>query len=165
MKIIRAIPIAAFLLVLAGFQMAWAAGSKPKAAPEPEVVERAVKAAIVQGQKTQKKVEEFAPQRAALLGEISELKTRKRWLDHQVKKFSGYVRRQEETLAELERKRTELLKINRDLEPYLDELVNRLVDFIDQDLVFLEQERAKRTAFLKRSLGDYHLPLWVQAGG
>jgi len=156
----RAARIAASMLLLAGFQASPAgAGSSPATDLQPKAVEEAVLTAVAEDQRTQKEVEKFALERATLLQEISELKSRKRWLDHQVKRFSGYVGRQEETLAELARKQAELEKINRDLEPCLDEIVARLEAFIDQDLAFLDQERAGRTAFLRRSLNDYHLPL------
>ncbi|MBW1712219.1 MAG: DUF3450 domain-containing protein, partial [Deltaproteobacteria bacterium] len=90
---------------------------------------------------------------------ISQEKNRLRWLERQRRKFEGYIKRQEAAIAELDRRRQELDRINRELEPYLEEVVDRLAAFIETDLDFLAEERTRRLDFLRQSLGDYHLGL------
>jgi len=48
-----------------------------------------------------------------------------------------------------------LKKINRELEPYLDETVKRLREFIKGDLPFLTEERQKRLLALQSVLDSY----------
>ncbi len=126
---------------------------------KPEEVERSLASAVKTEQSAHKEAQKWAGQRADLLQEISQLKRRLRWVDHQRQRYENYVRRQKEAIAELERRQRELQRINRELEPYLDEVVDRLTAFIRHDLEFLAPERARRIAFLNRSLNDHRLDL------
>ncbi|QTA85887.1 DUF3450 domain-containing protein [Desulfonema magnum] len=125
----------------------------------PTDLQKKIENAIRQGQASQSKAEAWTKQRETYLNEIRELKNRKRWLGHQQNKYQIYIQKQQETLAELERKKKETEKIKMSLEPFLDELFTRLEESVKKDLPFLSEERQKRLQFLKDSLDNYHLGL------
>ncbi|WP_457572223.1 DUF3450 domain-containing protein [Desulfovulcanus sp.] len=125
----------------------------------PQKLIKSMQGVIKDAQKVQKEVDAWAMEREKLLSEISELKNLKRWYMHQQKKYETYIQKQKQLLAELQRRRKEARRINISLEPYLDDTVKRLEEFIGSDLNFLPEERQKRLAFLKDSLDDYHLGL------
>ncbi len=126
---------------------------------QPTDLEKKIEKMIRQGQASQSKTEAWAKQSEAYLNEIRELRNRKRWLIHQQNKYQIYIRKQEETIEELERRKKETEKIKMSLEPFLDELFTRLEEFVRNDLPFLPEERQKRLRFLKDSLDSYHLGL------
>ena len=125
----------------------------------PQKLINSMEGAVKEAQKVQGEVDAWAVEREKLLSEILELKNLKRWYTHQQKKYEGYIQKQRKVIAELKRQREEAKKINIFLEPYLDDTVKRLEEFIASDLSFLPEERQKRLAFLKNSLDDYHLEL------
>jgi len=96
-------------------------------------------------------------EQTAMNEEIRQLKSESIWLTFQEKKYSRYVNATQAKVAELERAKLELEQIESGLEPYLFDLVDRLKAFVDTDLPFLREERAKRLAFLQQSLDDHTL--------
>ena len=56
---------------------------------------------------------------------------------------------------ELRRRLRELERIRRDLEPWLDEALDRLERFVQRDLPFLEVERRARLEAVRRALDGY----------
>jgi len=125
----------------------------------PEKLQKAVESSILTQQTLQHEVDQWSAQREQALAEIQDLQIRRKWMQHQLQKYQTYLAKQEEEIKELERTREKAEIIRMSLEPYLDEVVERLADFIDSDLQFLTQERQKRLAFLKDSLNDYRLGL------
>ena len=126
---------------------------------KPEKLQKAVESSILTQQTLQHEVDQWSAQREQALAEIQDLQIRRKWLQHQLQKYQTYLAKQEEEIKELERTREKAEIIRMSLEPYLDEVVARLADFIDSDLQFLTEERQKRLAFLKDSLNDYRLVL------
>lgn len=125
----------------------------------PQKLLNSMEGAVKEAQKVQGEVDAWAVEREKLLSEILELKNLKRWYTHQQEKYESYIQNQKKVISELKRQLEEAKKINILLEPYLDEAVKRLEEFIASDLNFLPEERQKRLAFLKNSLDDYHLEL------
>lgn len=115
--------------------------------------------AINSGRKSQKQAEQWAVEQAEILNKIREQKNMKRWLAHQKKKYEIYIEKQKQTIDDLKSRKKEVEKIKINLEPFLDEIVVCIEDFIKNDMPFLYEERNKRLAFLKDSLNDYHLDL------
>ena len=81
------------------------------------------------------------------------------WLTFQTIKYKKYLKKQQETIMELKRRKAEIQKIRMELEPFLETIVQRLEEQINKDIPFLKKERSQRIAFLKDSLDDYHLDL------
>ena len=129
-----------------------------QAGTEPAEVEAALAAALKTEQEASAEAEAWAGEREVLRQKIGQAKTQLKWLDSQNRRYEDYIKRQKEAVEELERRKRELARIKIELEPYLDEVVDRLAAFIQSDLDFLPQERAGRLAFLRRSLSDYNLP-------
>ena len=50
-------------------------------------------------------------------------------------------------------------RLRQGLEPYLDEVIERLAGFIEQDLDFLTEERNMRLQFISDSVNDYHITM------
>ena len=140
-------------LLLAVLPLAAAAETKPAD------LQKKIGDAVRAEQKAQGAAEQWSAERAALQSEVREIETRLKWLKYQRQKYENYVHKQEESIAELDRKKREIERINLALEPYLAETVERLAEFIDQDLDFLPEERQKRLTFLRDSLSDYRLEL------
>lgn len=124
-----------------------------------DALQKKVEDAIRAEQSSQKQADTWADERARLLNEIRDMKTMSRWLKHQKTKYETYIRKQEKTLQELERRKAETQRMKMSLEPFLDDTFVRLKDFVEQDLPFLPEERQKRLGFLKDALDDYHLGL------
>ncbi len=108
---------------------------------------------------SQKRLEAWEDNKAGFEARIRDLTLEKTWLEYQNQKYQEYIRKGKLQLAELEARKKGMEQINMRLEPYLDEVLKNLKTFVAADLPFLEQERAKRVAFLEASLGDYHLSL------
>ncbi|MCP4113549.1 MAG: DUF3450 domain-containing protein [Desulfobacteraceae bacterium] len=125
----------------------------------PADLQKKMENTIRQGQASQAQADAWAKQREAYLDEIRELKNRKRWLEHQHGKYQTYIQKQQEAIAELERRKKEAEKINMALEPFLDELMIRLETFVEKDIPFLPEERRKRLGHLRDTLNSYHVGL------
>jgi len=107
----------------------------------------------------QKRMEAWVDQKASIEARIRDLNLEKAWLEYQNRKYEGYIHKEQAELTGLEVRKKEMEQINMRLEPYLDETVENLKEFVAADLPFLTEERARRIAFLEESLGDYHLSL------
>ncbi len=140
------------LLMLIGNQTAFGEANPDKAI-------RKVKKAISAEAKAQKKADEWNWTKKDILDEIRDLKTRVTWLQYMKEKHSIYIARVKENIANLEFKKMEALKVREQLDPYLEEVVDRLEEFVGKDLPFLPDERERRLKFLKDSLNDYQIHL------
>jgi len=125
----------------------------------PEKVHGKVSKAIDAEAKAQKKADDWTWTRRDLIDEIRDLKTRITWLEYQQEKHEIYIERVKENIAELEYKKAEALRVREQLDPYLEEIVDRLGEFVAGDLPFLPDERQRRLKFLTDSLNDYQLQM------
>ncbi|MFO7596765.1 MAG: DUF3450 domain-containing protein [Desulfocurvibacter africanus] len=101
----------------------------------------------------------WTDEREALAAEVRDMKMREAWLEFQNRKYARYIEKQEAVLAELERRKGEAKRIRMELEPFLENVVDKLEAHVGDDLRFLPEERARRIAFLRESLDDYRLEL------
>ncbi len=129
------------------------------AGPDPAAVEAAVVEAIETESAAQKKLDAWDEERVRLQEEIRNLNTTIAWLTFRKEKYDAYIDRQQEAIDELKRKRKEMNRLHRELEPFLDECLVRLERLIGGDLPFLPEERRRRLDFLRESLNDYHIHL------
>lgn len=129
------------------------------AAASPDSAERIVKEAIGTEVAAQKENEAWQAERASILEDMRQLQNENMWLSFQQKKYSRYVTEMEGKVAELERTQAELDRMENELEPYLYELVEGFTAFVESDLPFLKEERARRVAFLQATLDDHELAL------
>jgi hypothetical protein len=128
-------------------------------ASKPENVQNKLDRAIQAESKAQQKADEWNIDKDDLVNEIRELQTRHAWLQYQKGKHLDYVKRIKENIAALEAKKLEARQLRENLEPYLEDAVDRLDAFIKKDLPFLIGERQQRINFLHNTLNDYHLEL------
>jgi hypothetical protein len=128
------------------------------ASPAADVIAETAKA-IKAESAAQADYSRWADQKEALGAEIRDLKATDTWLDFQNEKYAAYINKQHEVIAELQRRKQEARRIQMELEPFLETIVDDLALFIQSDLPFLAEERAARVAFLRDSLGDYRLEL------
>jgi hypothetical protein len=94
-----------------------------------------------------------------IIEEIRDARYRQTWLEYRQEKTRRYIAHAKQSIEDLEYKKEEFKKLQKELKSYLEEVILRLEDFIDQDLPFLPDERLKRIEGLKRSMDDLDLPL------
>ncbi|ADD68378.1 conserved hypothetical protein [Denitrovibrio acetiphilus DSM 12809] len=99
----------------------------------------------------------FQGEKAGNEEKIREMNSQKVWLEKRIEQYERYIVTIRENIEELKRKKDELAKIAEELEPYLDETVDRLNGFVAEDIPFLEEERRARLNMLRTSLADYKL--------
>jgi hypothetical protein len=125
----------------------------------PEQVHQKVSKAIDAEAKAQKKADDWSWNKRDLIDEIRDLKTRVTWLQYQKEKHAIYIDRVKQNIADLEFKKAEALRVREQLDPYLEEVVGQLAEFVAADLPFLPDERERRLSFLKDTLNDYQLQM------
>lgn len=130
-----------------------------EAAAPPKELHAGVANAVAREAEAQKRYDAWSDQRAALSGEIRDLKATEAWLQFQTEKYEQYIKKQHSVIGELNRRKEEAKRIRMELEPFLETVVDSLEEFTEQDLPFLQEERQRRFAFLHSSLDDYHLDL------
>ena len=140
------------LLMLIGNQTVFAQAN-------PEETHGKIKDAISAESKAQKKADDWDPEKMDILYEIRDLKTRVTWLEYQKEKHRIYIGRVKENIANLEYMKLEARKVREQLDPYLEEVLNRLEEFVNQDVPFYPDERAVRLERLRDALNNYQIPL------
>jgi hypothetical protein len=103
--------------------------------------------------------QQWSDDRESLTAELRDMKAMDAWLKFQNVKYEKYIHKQEGVIAELEHRKEEAKRIRRELEPFLETVVDSLEGFVVKDLPFLAEERTQRIHFLRASLDDYHLEL------
>jgi len=143
------IALLAFLLLAAA----------PAAADTAKAVHRRAAEAVAVEAKAQEEYRRWNDRKQSMAAEIRDMKAMEAWLRFQNEKYDAYVRKQQQVIAELERRKQEARRIRMELEPFLETVVQRLEQFVADDLPFLPEERSQRIVFLRESLDDYHLDL------
>jgi len=128
-------------------------------AATPKEVHSQVTKAVSAEAKAQAQYARWSDERASLSADIRDMKAMDAWLEFQTKKYEKYVAKQQEVIAELERRKEEAKRIRMELEPFLETVYTTLEQFVADDLPFLAEERTRRLAFLRDSLDDYRLGL------
>ena len=97
--------------------------------------------------------------KAELESETHALELEARLLEARVKRLENYRRQRREEIARLEAGLQEMEAIGLKLEPYLDELTERIKKFTAADLPFDRVERGQRLADLRQELNRYDVQL------
>jgi len=109
--------------------------------------------------RAQEKADRWSQEKAALISRIRQVKTRLDWHKYQNKKYEAYIEQEKEAISRLEDKKSEMRELRMKLEPYMDNLVDELGNFVQSDYTFLIKERRDRIKFLRESMNDYHVGL------
>ncbi len=157
MTLLQKTRLTAACLLIFVFLLGCAASWQPVGAQEASTVYEKTRQAVAREIKAQQQADQWSQEKEQLISEIRQSKTQLEWAQYQSKKYAAYIQREKEKIAELKRQKKEMRSLRRNLEPYLEELITGLEDFITSDLKFLSQERAERIQFLRDSVNDYHL--------
>lgn len=125
----------------------------------PKKVHQKVSTTISTEAKAQEKADEWNWNKKVVLDDIRLLKYRITWLQYRQEKNRIYIEGVKENIANLEFKKAELNKLREQLEPYLEEVIERLAAFVEQDIPFLPEERQRRLNALRDSMNNYNVPL------
>lgn len=94
-----------------------------------------------------------------LVQEIQQSRIQYEWYAMHADALQRYISKIEKNIAELNTQKSEFERIEMSLESNLVEVVENLESFVQGDLPFLQDERAKRIAFLHDTLDDYTISL------
>ena len=144
------------LAVILALLLAWAA---PAQADDLMRAADALAGAVAEQGKAQAALDGWAGKRAALMADIRAKRDRLRRLRAAADRRRAYLDKQEAELEALRVRAAGGQDLERDLEPLLDAMLERLRAHMSEDLAFLPDERAARAAALAETLGDYALPL------
>jgi len=137
--------------------LAWSGSALAQTAPKE--VHGKVSKAISTESRAQEAADEWSWEKESVLGEIRDLKYRITWLQYRQQKNRIYIKGVKENIKDLEFEKAEINKLREQLEPYLEDVVDRMAVFVESDLPFLPEERQKRIDNLRNSLNNYNVPL------
>ncbi len=149
---IKCILLTMTLLILTGSGLAIAQDTPGK-------VHNKVSKTITAESKAQEKADDWSFEKATILDDIRDLKYRITWLQYRQDKNRVYIKGVKESIKDLEFRKAEINKLREQLEPYLDEVVDRMAAFVESDLPFLPDERQTRLNALRDSLNNYNVPM------
>ena len=133
------------------------------AAPPAAQVQQQAQEALGQRKKAQQAIDAWSEQRAKLADAIELTQRELKLVSAQRKKAEAYLAGQRAKVAELKRRLDEMVRIRAELEPLLDQSLERLGAFVASDLPFLATERAARLESLGQTLNDYDASLATKA--
>ena len=125
----------------------------------PKEVHSNVTKAITTESKAQEKADNWNWQKDPLIGDIRDLKYRITWKQYRQKKYKIYIEGVKQSIKDLVYQKEQISTLREQLDPYLEQVVDRMAAFVKKDLPFLPEERQKRIDILKNSLNDYSLQL------
>jgi hypothetical protein len=149
---IRRILWATALFMLAGVGTSFAQDS-------PDAVHKKVTNAVATESKAQEKADNWSWEKSPLLDDVRDLKYRITWKQYRQQKFRSYIKGVEENIERLKFKREEINKLREQLEPYLEKVVDRMEEFVKNDMPFQPEDRQKRIDGLRGSLNNYNIAL------
>lgn len=103
----------------------------------------------------QRQADAWAAEAAALRADIRRERELLRWQEAAAARRERYAKEREAAVRALTASARDMAALERDLEPALDAILERLEAFVAADLAFLPEERAQRLATLRAALGDY----------
>jgi len=136
----------AFLLVLMA-SPAWAES-------EAERIKKKVTSTIEIRQDTQKREDEWVSEKTGLEAQYQSLMDRNKYLQKHEIRTKETRNSQKAHILELERKLVESARLKEELSSNLDNVVEKLGEWIEHDLPFLPKERSDRLSSLKRMMAD-----------
>ena len=87
------------------------------------------------------------------------MKYRITWKQYRQKKYKIYIEGVKQSIKDLVYQKEQISTLREQLDPYLEQVVDRMAAFVKKDLPFLPEEREKRIDILKNSLNDYSVQL------
>ncbi len=103
---------------------------------------------------TQEKEDKWAREREKRISELSMLETENRMLMDKRDALLSEAGKKRETVAELERKRSELSKIAREMQPFLESLCRRMAGIVESGYPFQREERRQKVGELLSVVED-----------
>lgn len=140
------------LMVLLGFPLAVMAQTA-------QGLQRKAEETLEIWQEIQRMERGWAEERERLLRRVDDLELERRHLLWRKRKLQAYIASLKADISELKRRLEEMRRIDRELEPYLDETWQRLSRFISRDLPFLREERRRRLEALREVLDGHDVPM------
>ncbi|MBE9581691.1 MAG: DUF3450 domain-containing protein [Proteobacteria bacterium] len=140
-----------FLLAAVLFYLL-SAGTTALAETGPHLLKEKVAKSIEIRQKTQKKEDKWAGEKAELMARYRSLKVNLGHLETVRLRTETALSVLKDRVAGFERKARESARISKELQSYLESVATQLGEFIRRDLPFLAQERADRVASIKEIL-------------
>ena len=131
----------------------------PAHALSPQEAERSLAKGTKAQADAQEKADTWSEERAALNAEERDLVVREKWLAYRIKKYEAYIANQKRTIQALQQRKEAFVAMQMELEPLLDESLDRLEAVVAADLPFLAEERGQRLGVLRETLNDHRLPL------
>ena len=125
----------------------------------PDAVHKKVTNAITKESKAQEKADNWNWEKSPLVDDIRDLKYRITWKQYRQQKYRNYIKGVEESIERLKFQREEINRLREQLEPYLEKVVDRMEEFVKNDLPFQPDERQRRIDGLRGSLNSYTLAL------
>ncbi len=117
-------------------------------------VQKPVDESISIRQQTQKAEDKWAEDKASLKAEYADLQKQNKRLEDENKRLKRELEARQKKVEELNLRKEEVLRISRELFPFLEQTVKRLAGFIDTDTPFLLNERKNRVKNLNGILYD-----------
>jgi hypothetical protein len=116
-------------------------------------------------QATQKMSERFSEKRQALADRLEALQKELKAVSQQRRKTEAYVDDMTGRVNELKRRTLEMERLEKELEPFLDQAGEGLREVVARDLPFMAKERRKRLDDLKGTLNRFGAPTGVKLRG
>lgn len=129
----------------------------------PRAVKQTSERTVTTDVETQKAVDAWAGEEKALLEKIDRLEQELRRVDWEQKKTSEYLEGLENKMTELQQKAEEMKRIRAELLPILDQGLERLNSFVEEDMPFDRDRRLKRLDDAALVLNDYDAGLLVKS--
>jgi hypothetical protein len=123
----------------------------------PGEVHGKVSKTIATESKAQENADSWSYDKQNILAEIRDLKYRVTWKQYRQKKYKIYNEGVKEEIKNLQFKKEEINKLREQIDPYLEEVVDRIEAFVKKDLPFLASERQNRIDALRKILNNYNL--------
>ena len=146
-------------ILLATTLVALVGGGSAFAQDSPKEVLKKVSKSITTESKAQEKADEWNWEKQPIMDDIRDLKYRITWKQYRQKKYKIYIAGVKESIKDLEYKKEEINKLREHLDPYLEEVVDRMETFVKNDLPFLPEERQRRIDNLRSALNNYNMQL------
>ncbi len=124
---------------------------------KPNEVYGKVSKTIATESKAQENADNWGYDKQNMLVEIRDLKYRVAWKQYRQKKYNIYNEGVKEEIKNLQFKREEINKLREQIDPYLEEVVDRIEAFVKKDLAFLTDERQGRIDALRKVLNNYKM--------
>ena len=111
-----------------------------------------------------KKMDQWSPQREALMNQIRELTLKNEWTQFQIQRHRAWIQTETREAQSLALRLEESKRVKRALDPLLEVLYAQLETAVRQDLPLLKEERQRRLDFLRQEMDRPHAGLGHRLG-